>query len=114
VGIVVATPTFVLVPGIVWQQWMCAAVVGVVKPLKVALTCSVWAVVSSITVANPVPREGVPSFAPLRTATKVSVAAFATGTGSISAAAIKNSVDKRDRMGHSTKWHPPNGRMTNL
>jgi hypothetical protein len=27
-------------PGVIWQQWMCAAVVFAVKPLNVALTCS--------------------------------------------------------------------------
>ena len=95
----------------------CAPPCRSVKPLKVALTCSVW--------ASRDPESSSPC--PFRTnldagtschqrdwPMKVSVAACAAGTDSISAAAIKNRVDKRYRMGHSTKWHPPNPQMTNL
>ena len=62
VGTVVATPSFWLVPGIVWQQWMCAAVSFDVKPLNVTLSCSVWATGSSTIVARPVPVEVVGGF----------------------------------------------------
>jgi hypothetical protein len=86
---VVATPTFSLVPGIAWQQWMCAATVFDVKSLNVALTCSVWAVVSSTTVARPIPFDmmGGFSFAPDRSAVKVIGSAWAAGAGRIGAAA---------------------------
>src|SRR5436853_406335 len=55
------------------QQWMCAAVSGVVSPLKVTLTCIVSAVGSSTTDAKPVAVEAVGgiSFAAERLATKV-------------------------------------------
>jgi hypothetical protein len=63
VPITVATPT--LVPSGA-QQWMCAATVFEVKPLNVTLSCSVWAIGSSTTVAKPVPAglTGGTSFAP--------------------------------------------------
>src|SRR5205807_976039 len=89
VGTVVATPSFWLVPGIVWQQWMCAAVVIDVKPVNIALTCRVWATGSSTIVATPVPGEVVGgfSFAPERFAMKVIGSAWAAGVGRIGAAA---------------------------
>jgi len=70
------------------QQWMCAAVVFEVNPLNVALTCNVWAVGSSTTVAKPVPAglTGGTSFAPERFTAKVIGTAWAAGTGSIRAA----------------------------
>jgi hypothetical protein len=67
-GVVVATPAF---PGGATQQWMCDAVVplGVLVPgmvarrlLKTTLTSRVCAVVSKVTNAKPVPREGVAGF----------------------------------------------------
>jgi hypothetical protein len=49
------------------QQWMCAAVSGVVRPKKDAITWSVCAVGSSTTTTVPAPGEatGGTSFAPL-------------------------------------------------
>jgi hypothetical protein len=113
VGTSVATMT--LVPRGA-QQWMCAIVAGAVKLLKLPLIVSVSATVSNTTVTLPVPGtlRGGTSFAPERLAPNVRVAAFTAGTDSISAAVIKNKVDKGYRMGHSTKWHPPNPQMTNL
>jgi hypothetical protein len=72
---------------------MCAIVSAIVKPLNVALIVSVWAVAvtSSTTVATPVPGEllGGLSFAPLRLATKVVVAASAAGADCIISALPK-------------------------
>ena len=87
-GSAVATPTFWLVPGIVWQQWMCAIVSFDPKPLNVALTCIVWATGSSTIVARPVPCEALGgfSFAPERFAVKVIGSAWAA-IGRISAVA---------------------------
>ena len=72
----------------VWQQWMCAAIAGPVKPLNVALTVSVWAVVSSTTCAEPVPVEGTGgvgiSFAKERVAKRSITSAWAAGAGRIS------------------------------
>jgi hypothetical protein len=69
---------------------MCAAVVFEVKPLNVALTCSVWAVGSNTIVARPVPGEtttgGGTSFAAERSAVKVIGIALAAGAGSMRAA----------------------------
>src|SRR5690349_3242112 len=72
----------------VWQQWMCAAIAGPVKPLNVALTVSVSAVVSSTTCAEPVPFEGTggvgSSFAKERLAKRSITSAWAAGAGRIS------------------------------
>src|SRR5262249_49973201 len=57
---------------------MCAAVVPEVRLENVADTMNVWATGSIITVANPVPREGVGSLGPFKTATKVIGSAKAT------------------------------------
>src|SRR5713226_7786831 len=82
-GSVVATPAFVPSGA---QQWMCAAVSGVVKLKNAAFTCIVCAVGSSTTTASPAPGEttGGTSFAPARLPTKVIGIASAAGTGSIS------------------------------
>src|SRR5262245_17813586 len=78
------------------QQWMCAALVFEVNPLNVALTCIVWAVGSSTTVAKPVPAglTGGTSFAPERFKSKVIGIAWAAGTGSIRAAVIMTNAGK--------------------
>src|SRR5262249_12291005 len=75
---------------------MCAAVVPEVNPLNVALTCSVWAVGSSTTVAEPVPAglTGGTSFAPERFSSKVIGIACAAGTGSIRAATVMTNAGK--------------------
>jgi hypothetical protein len=52
VGIVVATPVLL---GGATQQWMCEAVVGVLKPLKFTSTVIKFVVVSQVTNAVPVP-----------------------------------------------------------
>jgi hypothetical protein len=59
-------------PGIIWQQWMCAAVSGVVKPKNDAMICIVWAVGSSTTATLPAPGEllGGVSFAPEKDTSK--------------------------------------------
>src|SRR5438046_1099191 len=69
---------------------MCAAVVPEDNPLNVALTCNVWAVGSSTTVAEPVPAAltGGFSFAPKRFSSKAIGTAWAAGTGSIRAATV--------------------------
>jgi hypothetical protein len=84
-------------PGIIWQQWMCAAVSGVVKPKNDAMICIVWAVGSSTTATLPAPGEllGGVSFAPERIPPKVIVIARAAGAGSISAATTTISVTYR-------------------
>ena len=68
---------------------MCAAVVGEVRTPNVTFTCSVLAVGSRNTVANPAP--GVltagTSFAPERLVVNVIGIAYAAGAGSIMAAA---------------------------
>src|SRR5580704_776541 len=68
---------------------MCAATSFDVKPLNVAVTCSVWAVGSRTIVARPVPGEGVAvfSFAPDRFAVKVIGFAWVAGAGRITPAA---------------------------
>src|SRR5580704_8295391 len=68
---------------------MCAATSFDVKPLNVAVTCSVWAVGSRTIVARPVPGEGVAgfSFAPERFAVKVIGFAWVAGAGRITPAA---------------------------
>src|SRR3954454_20877816 len=58
-GVVVATPA---VPGGATQQWMCEAVVGALRPLNTALTCSWWVVVSSETVDDPTPGDELTGF----------------------------------------------------
>src|SRR5689334_20356772 len=70
------------------QQWMCAIVSGVVRPLNVTLICIVWAIGSSTTDADPVADEltGGISFAPKRLVTKVVGFAWAPAAGSIRAA----------------------------
>jgi hypothetical protein len=90
VGTVVATPTFV--PGIVWQQWMCAAVSGEVNPANDAMIRIVSAVVSGTTAAEPIPGErvGGTSFEPVRIPPKVSVSARADGVGSTRAASYNS------------------------
>src|SRR5262249_619022 len=76
-GTGVATP---VLSGGLAQQWMCAIVVGLVRPLKVTLTRSRCAVVSSSTEPSPAPGEITAgfSFAPLRVKLKCSVAALPT------------------------------------
>src|SRR5437868_12104240 len=54
VGVVVATPAL---PGWGTQQWMCDAVVPVVRPLKVTLTVIWFVMVFHVTVAFPVPSD---------------------------------------------------------
>jgi hypothetical protein len=92
---VVATPT--LVPNIVWQQWICAAISGVVKPKNDAMICIVSAVGSSTTATEPAPGEvlGGTSFAPDRIPPKVIGIACAAGAGSIRAV----NASKQDRIG---------------
>src|SRR5262245_35991486 len=51
VGVVVATPALA---GAVGQQWMCAAMLGVVRPAKSTMTVMVLVVVSQNTVVVPV------------------------------------------------------------
>jgi hypothetical protein len=67
---------------------MCAATSFDVKPLNVALTCSVWAVGSNIIVAVPVPgvATGGTSFAPLRLPTNVIGTAWTAGAWNVRAA----------------------------
>jgi len=93
---VVATPTVAGEPGDDWQQWMCAAVSGVVRPLNVAAICIVLAVGSNTIVARPVPGEpvGGVSFAPERSAVKVIGIAWAAGAGSIRGAAIMTNAGR--------------------
>src|SRR5258708_14549198 len=103
-GTVVATPAFVPSGA---QQWMCAAVSGVVKPKNDAIICSVCAVGSSTTTAVPTPGEttGGTSFAPLRMVPNVIGVEWAAGTANISAVAMV-----RAAMGRNTRvfiWHPP-------
>src|ERR1700732_23415 len=75
---------------------MCAATSFDVKPLNVALTCNVWAVGSSITVASPVPGEltGGTSFAPERLPTNVIGVAWAAGAWSIKAPIRTNAGER--------------------
>jgi hypothetical protein len=93
VGVVVATMAFVPSSS---QQWMCEAVVGEVRPPNVTFTCSVLAVGSRNTVANPAP--GVvtagTSFAPERLVVNVIGIAWAAGADSVSVAIIINAGDK--------------------
>src|SRR5262245_50696062 len=110
----VATPTAAGVPGVVWQQWMCAATVFVVKPENDAATSSVWASVFSTTVAVPDPSEGVPSFAPLRTARKVVVAASAAGTDHIRVAQLKPIAETRTRTCMATAQKSPQPHLLDL
>ena len=49
-----ATPA---VPGAATQQWICEAVVPVVRPPKITLTVIMLVVVSHVTTAVPVPAE---------------------------------------------------------
>jgi hypothetical protein len=88
----VATPA--LPPGGI-QQWMCDAVVPASKPLNSTLTAKVWAVVSNTTVACPVPGDPVDgdSFAPVRSATNVVVAARAADMGRTTIPATANIND---------------------
>ena len=60
VGVIVATPAVPV--GVVTQQWMCEAVVPVVRPLNVSWTRSVCAVVSTVTAATPTPGEAMGGF----------------------------------------------------
>src|SRR5437870_6369643 len=82
---------------------MCAPVIlGEVRPLNVALICSVWAVGSSTIVARPVPGEGTgvgSSLAPERLAVKVIGIALAAGAGSIRAAAKASRQDRIEMWG---------------
>src|SRR5205823_7589327 len=75
---------------------MCAATVFDVRPLNVALTCSVCAVGSRITVASPVPGDTTAgtSFAPLRFAVKVIGIALAVDSCSIKPATEPNAQGK--------------------
>jgi hypothetical protein len=57
---------------------MCAAVVPEVSPENDADTIKLWARGSIVTVTNPVPREGVGSLGPFKTAVKVIGSAKAT------------------------------------
>src|SRR4051794_38292715 len=88
-------------PGIVWQQWMCAAVSGVVKPKNAARIDIVWAVGSSTTVTAPAPGEplGGTSFAPERIPPKVIGIAWAAGAGSIRAAVNASKQDRSEMRG---------------
>jgi hypothetical protein len=74
-------------PGTDWQQWMCAAISGVVNPKNDARICIVSAVGSSTTVTLPAPGEllGGVSLAPERMPPKAIGIAWAAGAGSISA-----------------------------
>src|SRR5206468_2818225 len=74
--------------GVAWQQWMCAAVLPLVRPLKTTLTRMVWAVGSIITIAVPVPAEpvGGTSLLPRRLAMKALGAAWLAGMNPIRAA----------------------------
>jgi hypothetical protein len=76
---------------------MCAAVVPDVNPLKDILTSIILLVVSSITVACPVPGEatGGNSFAPMRLADKVTMSAFAAGDDKIRVALVKQITERR-------------------
>src|ERR1700730_2133157 len=102
-GTSVATPTAGGVSNAVWQQWMCAMVAGPVKPLNVALTVSVWAVVSSATCARPVPVEGTGgvgrSFAKERLAKRSITSAWAAGAGRISTDANASRQDRIELLG---------------
>src|SRR5262249_52295637 len=77
VGTVVAT---MVLPGGATQQWMCAAIVPLVRPLKTTLTWS-WFVRVSIS-TTPEPSAGDPfggfSLAPLKLKGKRNVEAWAT------------------------------------
>src|SRR4030095_9358232 len=101
-GTAVATPTFWLVPGIVWQQWMCAMVVIELKSLNVALICSVCATGSNTTVARPVASAalGGVSFAPKRFASKVIESAWTAGAGRVSAAVNVSKQEPIERRGN--------------
>jgi hypothetical protein len=57
VGVIVATPAVPV--GVVTQQWMCEAVVPVVRPLNVSWTRSVCPVVSTVTAATPMPARTI-------------------------------------------------------
>src|ERR1700716_1063933 len=78
VGNCVATPA-VPAPGNAVQQWICEAVVGASKPLKVTLTAIVKILSSTITWAKPVPGEAFAGLSaePDRTASKVNTDADA-------------------------------------
>ena len=77
VGVVVATPVF---PFGATQQWIWAAVLGDVRPLKLKSTRIVCKTVSMVTSAKPVPDDAVGEFslaAAERTASNVIVTALA-------------------------------------
>jgi hypothetical protein len=86
-GTCVATPA-VPVSGTIVQQWICAIVVGVVRPLKFAVTCIESVTSLMVTVAVPVPGEvlGGASAGPLRVAKKSKIVAWLVGTGRTTAA----------------------------
>src|SRR5260370_35588320 len=90
-----AAPAFVPSGG---QQWIGAAVSGVVKPKNPAIICIVCAVGSSTTTAVPAPGEatGGTSFAPLRIVPKGIGTAYAAGTVNISAVAMARAVTGRN------------------
>ena len=69
------------------QQWMCDAVVPVVKPLNVTSTNNVFATLSVITIADPVPGDpfGGDSPGPVRLAEYVIIVAWLAEIGSMSA-----------------------------
>jgi hypothetical protein len=79
-GTVVETPTLLGEKGDGRQQWICAAVSGVVNPLKLTTNCNVWAMGSTVTVAMPVPFVATTGFSllPLRMVERVVGLAHAT------------------------------------
>src|SRR5262249_42994369 len=100
VGIVVATNIAFVPAGA--QQWMWAALSGVVKPLNDTLISIVFAVGSSVIVARPVPfgdtTGGVcTSFAAERLPMKVIGSAWAAGAGRITPTANANKQEPEIR-----------------
>jgi hypothetical protein len=73
-------------------EWICDAVVPAVKPLKVTSTNNVFATLSVVTVAKPVPGDmfGGDSAGPERLAVYVIIVAWLAEIGSMSAAIMIN------------------------
>src|SRR5207302_8928117 len=96
VGVVVASMTLAFAPGGASQQWMWAAVLPLVRALKVPETPIVFAAGSTMTIAVPAPVEVVGgfSFAPASLATNAIGAADTDPCGVTALASTHGATDR--------------------
>jgi hypothetical protein len=97
VGVVVATPAVGIAAEGETQQWMCDAVVSPSKSSNDTWTRIVCAVVSTVTVASPVPGDAFVgnSAGPVRCVVNMIVSARLAGTGSINPATKVDKIELR-------------------